>query len=340
MHFLKDTFTPQHQLAEKKRIEWIDLAKGICIFLVLANHVYYYQCVFLEQLRMPLYFVLSGLFFKDYGSLKEFAVKKTNKILIPFVFFYVCSQIFCWAMRWVMGLPDKSLYPDFLVLFTQEYWFNNPLWFLLCLYEINILYYIIQRYVQSQKLRLMTIIVAGVTGAVFSYTHIKMPLYLGAMLTALPFYYLGTVLKKSFVLLYNERRLLQALLGILGVIILTLLPSYIPTSVIKFVVNDIEGSYLVAVMSSSVAVISLLLVCKWVKWLPFFSFIGRYSIIVLCVHFVYISILNHISIIVNASHGRLYELIIVSVMSWITIPLAIKFIPWFVAQKDLIRVKS
>jgi fucose 4-O-acetylase-like acetyltransferase len=75
MYLLKETFGPYCRLSDHKRIEWIDLAKGICIFLVVANHIFYYNCVFLEQLRMPLYFILSGLFFKDYGGFCEFMLK-------------------------------------------------------------------------------------------------------------------------------------------------------------------------------------------------------------------------------------------------------------------------
>lgn len=52
-----------------KRIEFIDLAKGVCIIMVVMGHC---GCP-LEIpgwtiVRMPLYFILSGLFFKDYGG--------------------------------------------------------------------------------------------------------------------------------------------------------------------------------------------------------------------------------------------------------------------------------
>ena len=55
-----------------KRIVYIDLAKGICILLVVLDHIsnegyfssgdYPLNEIF-EQTRMPLYFILSGLFF-------------------------------------------------------------------------------------------------------------------------------------------------------------------------------------------------------------------------------------------------------------------------------------
>ena len=75
------------------RIEWIDLAKGICILLVVFYHVAiclhidYPLSTQIASFRMPLYFILSGLFFKQYEGFVGFLKRKTNKLLIPFLFF-------------------------------------------------------------------------------------------------------------------------------------------------------------------------------------------------------------------------------------------------------------
>ena len=50
---------------DKKRIEYIDLAKGVCILLVVFAHIHpdltrYSWGVFFDSFRMPLYFFLSG----------------------------------------------------------------------------------------------------------------------------------------------------------------------------------------------------------------------------------------------------------------------------------------
>lgn len=78
----------------KKRIEFIDLAKGICILLIIVGHsgveVDYPG---LSAMRTPLYLTLSGLFFKDYGGFTNLLIRKTNKILIPFLFFYIASYL-------------------------------------------------------------------------------------------------------------------------------------------------------------------------------------------------------------------------------------------------------
>ena len=73
-------------MADRKqanRIQWVDLAKGICMILVVWIHVriHYRSFHFVKfnwvalvcyYFRMPLYFFLSGLFFKTYDSYRTF----------------------------------------------------------------------------------------------------------------------------------------------------------------------------------------------------------------------------------------------------------------------------
>lgn len=97
--FLKESFTPPSKsntnLKERNRIEFFDLAKGVCIILVALFHTdndTYNNIPNFNALRMPLYFVLSGFFFKAYEP-KVFFIKKTNNILILFVFWLIVSDI-------------------------------------------------------------------------------------------------------------------------------------------------------------------------------------------------------------------------------------------------------
>ncbi|MFR2717791.1 MAG: acyltransferase family protein [Ruminococcus sp.] len=71
----------------KKRIEWIDLTKGIAIFMMIAGHIAllpwepYGKIIF--SVHMPLFFILSG-----YTSKREFSLgylkKLWNSLLVPY----------------------------------------------------------------------------------------------------------------------------------------------------------------------------------------------------------------------------------------------------------------
>ena len=53
----------------QKRIEFIDLAKGICIICIVLGHCgVAFSIPGISNFVMPAFFILSGLFFKEYDS--------------------------------------------------------------------------------------------------------------------------------------------------------------------------------------------------------------------------------------------------------------------------------
>ena len=78
---------------DKTRIGWIDIVKGVTICLVVFNHTsehleIVYPCPeIIYSLQMPVFYIVSGMFFKMHGNLKDFTISKTNQLFVPFVFF-------------------------------------------------------------------------------------------------------------------------------------------------------------------------------------------------------------------------------------------------------------
>lgn len=81
---------------QHRRIDFVDLTKGVCIILVVMAHIggafdQLDKHSMLSCFRMPLYFFISGIFFKPYEGLSGFIIRKINKLIIPFIFFYVSA---------------------------------------------------------------------------------------------------------------------------------------------------------------------------------------------------------------------------------------------------------
>lgn len=70
----------------QKRIEFIDLAKGVCMIAIVLGHC---GIGINGATTLPLYLMISGMFFKKYDGTRTFLIKKANGILIPFIFFYL-----------------------------------------------------------------------------------------------------------------------------------------------------------------------------------------------------------------------------------------------------------
>jgi len=141
----------------KGRIEFVDLAKGFCILLVVLHHFQFELDITLPIdgtyliFFMPLFYLLSGMFFKTYSSWQIFLLRKVNTLLIPFLFFYLTTSVLlpnfahfvlgALMERSAAGLGLKSLY----AFIWPEQYFNNPIWFIWSLFLLNLLFYFFYR---------------------------------------------------------------------------------------------------------------------------------------------------------------------------------------------------
>ena len=141
---------------KQKRIEYFDLMKGICIVLVVVCHCYEelglsvenkHLWSMLEHLRMPLYFFLSGMFFKEYSSFVDFVIRKTNKLIIPFLFFVIITVI----PKLITGEVELGLIP-IKKHFTWMIKYGGYLWFLRTLFFANILYSVVHKYIKYHNI--------------------------------------------------------------------------------------------------------------------------------------------------------------------------------------------
>lgn len=323
-------------MSTTKRIDFIDLAKGICIFLVVIGHcgapidIPGYNIV-----RMPLYFILSGLFFKTYGNITSFIVKKINKILIPFIFFYLLGCIVFYAIKYFAPQLLITEARGIFDLFNNRQFFNGPIWFLLCLFWCNVYFAIIQSYIKKEEYRIAFVTLLGIIGWWLGYRNYFVPLFMDVAMTAMPFFAFGYYLKKSN-LLYPNKWDKYNLLFAFGFWIVSYILCTTTNYRLSLHYNGINGisTYFISIAS----VLSILFLCKSIKRLPFFSYIGRYSIVLLCVHHM---IYRPVKVLLQATNieiidNNYFVAIITLLLSTLCVPLCIKFIPWFVAQKDLI----
>ncbi len=325
----------------KERIAFIDLAKGVCIILVVLFHTGYLTNVpAIKALRMPLYFILSGLFFKDYGNFTIFIIKKINKLIVPFGFFFVMYLIismiippegghFSIISKALLEIKKPFIEPDII---------NLPIWFLICLFWVNILYYVVSINIKQSWLKLLLISILGIFGMLLNYKSIYLPLFMSSAFSAIPFFFVGIFLRKIPILYKTSRDhyiLLTCTVFLIAVIVYCVIQG---TPYIEFSSNDYNGNIIEIYLVSIVLVISLLLICKAISWLPIISYLGKYSVIILCTHiifkdFVYLPLYLCVGRPVMAEE----TIFVTWVLCWITIPFFKKLLPYVTAQKDFIK---
>lgn len=324
----------------KKRIDFIDLAKGVCIIMVVVGHCGApINIPGWEIVRMPLYFILSGLFFKDYGGWIKFLIRKTNKILIPFVFFYMLGYLGYYLIKVFVPsllITDATGICD---IFNNRQLFNGPIWFLLALFWCNIIFCTISLYIKQDFIRIIVVcILGGIGWYLGNVIHVFVPLFFDVALTALPFFAFGYYLKHTKILYpnqYDKYNVLFVLVFWLIAFVLTRTTHYR----LSLHYNGLEGwaTYFISVSS----VMSILFLCKIIKRIPLISYMGRYSIILLCTHHL---IYRPIKVLLaEFMDGHLLPILVALItllISTALIPFCIKYIPWFTAQKDLIKLSE
>jgi hypothetical protein len=166
-----------------------------------------------------------------------------------------------------------------------------------------------------------------------------LPLFLDVAMTALPFFAIGYYLKQTDLFYPNKWDKYNLLWAIITWAISYVLLRTTHTR-LSLHYNAIEGfsTYVVSVSS----VLSILYLCKIVKTLPIISYMGRYSIVLLCTHhLIYRPLMVAFTAMgIQDPYFHPIVAIVTLALSTLCIPLCIRYIPWFVAQKDLIKYEG
>ena len=284
--------------------------------------------------------MLSGFFFKTYEP-GIFFIKKVNNIIVPFIFWFIVSDI--WNICYHRFMVESAIAP-----FIDDYLYrrincNIALWFLLCLFTTNVIFYFTHFICKENKMICIVIFIFALMGCLLFKNGIQLPLWIDSSISALPFFFFGYYCKNSPYLSPKYSMKKSLLLGI-GLILVSYLIYYtFDYAQIKDIrLNSFQGSPIMAYLNSIAIIMGVLLLCKAVKWLPIVSYFGRYSIIVLCIHYpLFVYVPRFIEKISEYEITTIWErTAIIMIICWLAIPICKKWLPYFVAQKPLFKVDT
>lgn len=339
---------------EKQRIEYIDLAKGICILMVVFMHIGLffrdtYVCIMVSSFLLPLYFFLSALFFSEYTGFVNFTLRKINKLLVPF-FFFMFLTVLLHFTRWIItGRYDNIMqYPSNFAMSLQadDVYNNTPLWFFISLFWTSLMFYIIFIFcdkLANERTRYIVMgilcFTIGIAGYELGIHKINLPLWIDTSMFSMPFFYTGYFLKRNTYILAPNKfdKYIPFFLIILGLIV-----YFLADNKEMMMMNEGYGNYISSYVSAISGILFVLLLSKLIKEMPVISFLGKNSGIVLGIHWLLMWILGKaLSFIINITNTRiqaavLFALVVISLFP--TIKFLLKFFPRLVGQEDLIKV--
>lgn len=334
---------------QKNRVVFFDLAKGFCILLVVVFHIAeYYQIDMpvdnmIRSMRMPLYFFLSGCFFKTYNGFLDFLARKTNKLLIPFVFwFLLASLLFPIIFTPRFGSVLLNNFKSMVIGFAYGKFPNGAIWFLLCLFWVNIIFYVISIIARKFKNTLAAIIILSVLTSLIGVSlgafSIRIPLFIDSAFTSLPFFLFGYLMCRYTPIVTPTKYYKWT--PVIVLVLLVLLYFFSPDYTLKNNRQVNYHSFLVIYLCGFAGALSVVLLSKWIKRVSVFNYWGRYSIMILVSHIMVYQLVGYALKYSGLSVTWCFviNLLVTMGICSLLIPFFIKFMPHVTAQKDIIPV--
>ena len=206
--------------APKKRVDYLDMLKCLGMFIVVSGHIhpqYGWFSLPIHSFVIPLYFFLSGMTFKrqKFPTLWAFVKHRAKTLLLPYVMFSLVTWVF-WAIWNVAMHTGVDLWGPLLQTFIAQgsghfLVHNVPLWFLPCLFVIEVIYYIVSKL--PDWANLLTCIVLSAIGAcmIFWWKGIfhLLPWSMESALVSVLFYCIANLLSKNVGLVGIESKVLE-----------------------------------------------------------------------------------------------------------------------------------
>lgn len=326
----------------KQRVEYIDYLRGLCVTWVVWYHTTHPAFVD-YSFRIPLFFFVSGIFFKTYPW-RIFWRKKVNQLLIPFALFYIIYYLFLIASNALSthsfeAFDYSSVWEVFgLYTVNEPFVVNPPLWFICALINLQLLLYVSTKYIHNRWILICFAIMVSLSG-LWYIQNIPTPFMFGRSLRYFVYYVLGFSFGKSLIsYLETSKRneislLMRSLLVIIFLVILR--------KIFVFGVKMIDVFDYIEILGIIMFLIVLFKYIHKYKVMYPFKYFGMNSYIVFGMHEVY-----HTSfrIILEKVYGEItitlgcVQTVMTLLLLWPTIWLFNKYIPMLVAKKELIPV--
>lgn len=324
----------QYTNTQHERIDYIDLLKGFAILWIIWIHTTHPDFVG-GPYRIPIFFFASGIFFKK-RKFKEFFIKRLNTLIIPFLFFYLISYPFriivhFWDFRTLSNFNWLSILDLFKSVPQWDYLsVNVPLWFLLCIFVIQVIYYFLMnlpRYILI-ILIVLSILLKDEILSISTPFMINNALYWGA------FFALGNIIGKPFIkLIKSLRPRITIFIICMGIFI----GCHFFSTHSLFLENIITHIEIITFILSIIIIFSFF---DGLKCMEFLRFYGKNSLIVLGSHLLILIPLDRISFKLFHIHTSLLgftSALITTIILYFVINWMNKNLPYVVGKKPIFK---
>ena len=278
----------------KRRDKSVDVARGIAIISIVLCHMDNDLINrFLFTFHIPIFYLISGYYLSSRDSLSSFIKRKGKALLIP----YLITSAVIIAIQAIKGAIEgygAAFLKDWFIVAVlgsglpvtlgDSYFYGiGPIWFLIATFiGESVLRTLME--VSAGKRILFVALLFGI--GYISKDYVYLPLSIQAGLVSVLFMYIGYLFKLSKDYIAVIPKEVKVFATISGAIVWI---SFVYDFKSFWLVYGDIGNGVVdlfrSICASSLIIIISKLINKYVVWIAsFLAFIGRYSLLVLCIH--------------------------------------------------------
>jgi len=278
-------------MSKKARVQFIDVARGIAIILMIIGHGLDKGIArdIIFSFHMPLFIIISGLFYKEKTFKEEFK-DLFFKLFIP-------MSIAIIVVTMIKKVPDIGFYKSYIdslktifVGWNYEYKIHysvgkvEELWFIYSLITIRLLF-LINKKVSKKNELLLLLLVLGETylGYLLGIRGYFLPWCFDISLASMIFYYFGYLLDKYKVL---DKLISNYLLLLIILVIWIVGIKYNPIELAVRIYPNGLWSYITAICGSIIIIKISKIIDTYLDYIPYFlSWCGKNSLYILIGHY-------------------------------------------------------
>ncbi len=279
-----------NNLQAKKRIEWVDAGKGLGLILVVLGHLRLpYLATLIYTFHIPLFFFLSGFVFSgDKYGFKDYFKNKIRTLVIPYFALGIVIYLFWCCIYLKQAQPPIAYLTMFLNFLKQEHFWT--VWFLACLFLVEIIYYFINKI--SKKILWVNSIISIVLCLIgFLWYRLGgkgLPWNLDVALIAQLFFHLGYLFKRyptiqKFIL---DGKLVKRLLFFIGLGAINVICGILCIKVSGKSLDMSIGMYgneILTFISAVAGILAVIILCKSFP-IKILKYLGKNTMLIFAWH--------------------------------------------------------
>lgn len=326
-----------------KRVDYIDVLKGIGILLVIIGHHLLEVnpiIAWINSFHMPMFFFVSGYLWKNKQSTIELVKNKAKSLLYPY--FTLSAIVMVFHFFWYNIIFTKSV-PEtttlkVLVLTISTFGYH-AFWFIPCLFLSCLLFFFFSK-TRSRKIMFIGLVIAIVLIHTFYGEQIKLFVpyiykYIFRAIVATSFVFLGNEFKNIDDIMSKSRQNLvwcaSFIVSLFGIILMIVNKDYAVTNLSVANIDNIVLFYITSISNT----LFIYYTCKniQVPFKKFFTYMGRNSILILAFHMdisieIAWMLLGLIKIPCNITVLSIIAIVLEIIILLVLILFTNKFFPW------------